>query len=169
VNAWLEAYGGDQRLPDDVQVNKGHGRLERRELWVVPAQELGDYLEQDFDWPGVRLCGLIRRYRRRTHQADWDSVRTWTWIAGGNLPDLAPDQLQSLLRRHWGIENGVFYVRDVSQNEDRLHGRTIGFSLSALRNGAINLIRRAGYRYIPDAKRFLSARTDRGLAFLFDP
>lgn len=168
MNAWLQAYGGDQRPPDDVQVSKGHGRIERRELWVTPAQELGHYLEQDFDWPGVRLCGLIRRYRRRTHQTDWASVTTTTWIAGGNLPDLSPDQLQSHLRSHWVIENGVFYVRDVSQDEDRLHGRTIGFSLSALRNAAINLIRQAGFRYIPDAKRILSARPDRGLALLFE-
>ena len=37
VNEWIETYGGDQRPPDDEEVNKGHGRIERRELWVVPA------------------------------------------------------------------------------------------------------------------------------------
>lgn len=168
MSAWLEAYGGDRRSPDHVQVNKGHGRIERRELWVTPAQELGDYLEQEFDWPGLRLCGLIRRYRRRSHQIDWESVTTDLWIAGGHLPELTAAQLQFHLRGHWTIENAVFYVRDVSYDEDRLHGRTIGFSLSAVRNAAINLIRRAGFRYIPDAKRVLPARPDLGLALLFE-
>jgi hypothetical protein len=169
VSEWVEAYGGDRRQPDHVQVNKGHGRIERRELWVTPAQELGDYLEQDFDWPGVRLCGLIRRYRRPWRQRDWTSVKTTLWIAGGNLPELPPGQAQAHLRDHWTIENAVFYVRDVSCDEDRLHGRCIGFSLSALRNGAITVIRQAGFRFVPDARRFLSARTDLGLSYLFEP
>lgn len=76
MHTWVEAHGGDQRPSDHVQVNKGHGRLERRELWVVPAQELAAYLEQDYDWPALRLCGLLRRYRRRTHQENWESVTT---------------------------------------------------------------------------------------------
>lgn len=51
--------------PDDVMVNKGHGRIERRELWWVEARELGSYLAQEYDWPGVTACGWIRRVRRR--------------------------------------------------------------------------------------------------------
>ena len=150
-------------------MNKGHGRIERRELWVVPAEELGEYVAQEFDWPDLRLCGLIRRYRRRLHESDWQSVTTHLWIAGGNLPELAPDQIQAHLRSHWAIENAVFYVRDVSFDEDRLHGRAIAFSLSALRNGAINLIRKAGFRYIPDARRLLPARPELAVSLLFDP
>jgi len=150
-------------------VDKGHGRIERRELWVVPGQELGAYLEEDYDWPALCPCGLVRRYRRQNHQEEWESVETTLWIAGGHLPEPLPGpaQLQASLRHHWTIENGVFYVRDVSMDEDRLHGRRIGFALSALRNGAINIIRRLGFLYIPDARRFLSARPDRGLPLLF--
>lgn len=105
---WIEAHGGDQRKPDDIQINKGHGRIERRELWVTPAQELGDYLEQDFDWPGVRFCGLIRRYRRPSHQRHWASITTTLWIAGGHIPELSPDRIQARLREHWTIENALF-------------------------------------------------------------
>jgi hypothetical protein len=49
VGDWVEAHGGDRRRPDHIQVNEGHGRIKRRELWVAPAQELRDYLEQEFD------------------------------------------------------------------------------------------------------------------------
>jgi hypothetical protein len=71
------------------------------------------------------------------------------------------------LRRHWVIENGIFHVRDVTYAEDRLHGRQIGFTLSALRNSAINLIRRAGFQYVIDARRHLPSRSDIGLSWLF--
>lgn len=45
--------------------------------------------------------------------------------------------------------------------------RDIAYSLFALRNGAINLIRQAGFQYIPDARRFLPALPDFGLSWLF--
>ena len=46
--------------------------------------------------------------------------------------------------RHWG-------VRDVTYNEDRLHGRMIGHGVSSIRNGAITLLRYLDYRRLPDA------------------
>lgn len=167
VVEWLEVNGVNDRAADDMQTNKGHGRIERREVWVAPAGELGAYLQEEFGWPEVRLLGQVRRSRRFLHQSEWQSVKTVLWIAGGNLPTLSPAQIQFHLRSHWVIENGIFYVRDVTYDEDRLHGRAIGPALSALRNGAINLIRRTGFRYIADARRFIPARPDIGLSLLF--
>lgn len=151
-----------------MQIDKGHGRVERRELWLVPADNLRPYLQADFAWPAVRFVGLIRRYRRRLQQTEWESVITTLWIAGGtHCPDLTPAQAQYHLRAHWVIENSTFYVRDATYAEDFLHGRKIAFALSALRNTAINLIRRAGFRYIPDARRSLTAAPARSLTWLF--
>ena len=168
VAEWLQVAGVNECPPDDVTVDKGHGRVERREVWVVPAGELGPYLQADFDWPSVQWMGQIRRYRRFLRHTEWESVKTTFWIAGGkNLPPLSPAQIQQLLRRHWVIENGVFHVRDVTYAEDRLHGRQIAFPLSALRNSAINLIRSAGFPYVADAKRHLPSLPDIGLSWLF--
>jgi hypothetical protein len=168
IEEWVQHAGVPNRPPDHVQVNKGHGRLERRELWVVAGGELSAYLEQEYGWPQMRCVGQIRRLRRRLRHAAWESEQSSYWIAGGKLPPLTPAQLQTHLRRHWTIENAVFYIRDVTLDEDRLQGRAIGPALSALRNGAINLIRRTGFRYVPDARRFLPARPDLGLSLLFD-
>lgn len=162
--------GVDQREPDDVQVDKAHGRLERRELWVVQAGEMTPYLQKEYGWEQVQLMGQIRRFRRPLSQDQWESVITTLWVAGGKtLPALSPAQLQTHLRQHWTIENRVFYVRDVSLDEDRLHGRKIGFPLSVVRNVSINLIRRLSFRFIPDARRSLSAEPDFGLSWLFRP
>ena len=51
------------------------------------------------------------------------------------------------------IENGVSRVRDVTFDEDRLHGRKIGFGLSGVRNVAITLLRQLGLPFIPEAQR----------------
>jgi hypothetical protein len=168
VAEWVVQAGVNQRSPDYVQTDKGHGRIERRELWLVPAGALGSYLEHDFDWPAVRFAGQIRRYQRSLRQPDWESVVTTFWIAGGtHCPELSPAQAAYHLRAHWIIENGVFYVRDATYAEDSLHARKIAVALSDLRNAAINLIRRAGFRYIPDARRSVAAHPLRTLVWLF--
>lgn len=93
--------------------------------------------------------------------------KTHIWIAGAAFQlTLTAEQAAALLRQHWEIENGVFYVRDVSMDEDRLHGRKIGYGLSGIRNAALNFLRTLGAPYIPDARRLLSARSDLGLALL---
>jgi hypothetical protein len=73
------------------------------------------------------------------------------------------------LRRHWGIENGVHRVRDVTYGEDRHHARKIGHLLAAVRNAALNLTRRLRVRCVPDAHRRLGARRDLGLPLLAGP
>ena len=153
---WVALAGVAQRPPDHAEVSKGHGRIERRELWMVPVGDMEHYLTEEFDQPAVKWMVQIRRYRRRLHQSTWESITTTLWIADGNhLPEPTPAQVQAHLRRHWVIENDVFRERDVTLDEDRLHGRQIALPLSTLRNAAINLIRQAGFSFIPDARRFL--------------
>ena len=58
-----------------------------------------------------------------------------------------PEELLALSRAHWGIENCLHYVRDVSCREDQARSHT-GHApevLAACRNTALTLIRRLGY------------------------
>jgi predicted transposase YbfD/YdcC len=155
--------------PDVLEINKGHGRIERRELWAVPGGELGAYLEQEYGWPAMTWCGRIRRKRRPSNRTEEASIEEHTWIFGSRTVEASPEKIARWLRGHWTIENGVFRVLDVSYNEDRLHGRKVGIALSKVRHAAINLIRGLGYHYIPDGWRRISARTDYGLAFVTAP
>ena len=157
---------GQLRPPDVEQVNKSHGRIEKRELWLVDSPEVGQYLADEFDWPGLNCCGWIRRSRRASIAATWQSQETTIWICSRPGDQLSPALVADALRGHWTIENGLFRVHDVSYNEDRLHARIIAPVLSQLRNTAINLIRREGFRYIPDAWRNFASRSDRGLSLL---
>lgn len=51
-------------------------------------------------------------------------------------------------------------------DEDRLHGRKIGYGLSSIRNAALNLLRTLGCPFIPDARRHLATRKNLGLPLL---
>ena len=83
---------------------------------------------------------------------------------GGLNP--TPQQLSRWVRGHWEIENGVFWVLDVTYQEDRNHARKVGRPLHAIRCMAINVIRQQGFCYVPDGHRAASARPDRGLVWL---
>lgn len=150
-----------------MQYDKAHGREECRELWAVDARELTAYLEEELDWPGVRLCGRVRRSRRPLGAPEWQEQETHAWVSSLSPERVTAQEVAGLLRGHWAIENGVFWVRDVSYDEDRLHGRRIARGLSSLRNAAINLIRQAGYPYVPDGCRDIASRSDLGLYLLW--
>ena len=80
------------------------------------------------------------------------------------LPAL--QQCSQWLRGHGCIENRVFWVLDVTYSEDRNPARGIGVALSQLRCISLNVIRRLGYRHVPDGHRAAAAQPDRGLAWL---
>jgi predicted transposase YbfD/YdcC len=63
-----------------------------------------------------------------------------------SLPAAAasPERLLSLARNHWGIENRLHHVRDVSMDEDRCRARSGARPLASLRNATLALIRRLG-------------------------
>lgn len=168
MGVYLEGKETYERLPDVKEWNKGHGRLECRELWLEECGELGEYLEKEYDWPEMKWCGVIKKRYKKLGEREWKEEQE-VWVAGGGLERLTAQEALGGLRGHWGIENRVFWVRDVSCDEDRLHGRKIGLGLSSLRNVAINILRTLRYRYIPDGWRAMAARFDRGLDLLFDP
>ena len=155
--------------PADVRtIEKQRGRIEERLLWAVAARELEAYLAQDYHWAGIAQMGWLRRWRQTgtTQAAQAEQI---TWISSLPPERSSPQQIAQLLRGHWSIENGVHRVRDVSYDEDRLHGRALGPVLTAVRNTAMSLLRQQGYRYIPDGWRHMQAAPDRGLHLLCHP
>ncbi len=121
------------------------------------------YLEREFGWLGVQACGWIVRYRENLSSGKEEETCS-LWVAGAAFRwNLTAKRAAALLRGHWGLENRIFYVRDVSMDEDRLSGRTIGYGLSNIRNIALNLLRTLDAPHVPDARHRLAARHDLGL------
>lgn len=94
-------------------------------------------------WPD--LAQVFRVERRRTVGGV-----TTVEVAYGitSLPSRRADaaRLLKLQRGHWGIENGLHYVRDVVLGEDacRVRSGTAPQVLSALRNVAVRMARSVG-------------------------
>ena len=122
-------------------VDKGHGRLEVREIRV--SSELADYA----DWPYVaQVFQLTRTWTRK------GVTRQEVKLGITSLPQMSAsaEQLLTLKRGHWGIENRLHYVLDETLGEDRSplhcgHGPDI---LAILRRTAVSALRRAGYDQI---------------------
>lgn len=150
-----------------------HGdRQEVRRLWCSGA--LGGYL----DWPGAQQVAKVERTstcRGRT--------RTWTRYAVTSLPEPEPlwdppgkrtataAELLALVRGHWGVENRLHYVRDVTFGEDASQVRTGAAPqvLAALRNVVIALLRAACWDNIAEALRYNAWRPGAALELLSLP
>lgn len=164
VNFWSQQRG--KKASHWVEVTKGHGRIEQREVWIVPCEaDMQAYVRDYFGWPGVQWCGRIRRLRRTSTR---EEEQVHVWVAGAAFPWLLDAQTAAqLLRRHWTIENRVFHVRDVTMDEDRLNGRRIGPALSSIRNVTLSLLRHFfPVPYLPDAVRLVQAMPDDGFSLL---
>jgi len=79
-----------------------------------------------------------KRRRSKLFSGRWSEEEV-VWIYGGKK-EATPTQWA---RGHWTIENCVFWVLDVTYQEDRSHAREIGVLLHTIRCMALNVIRRA--------------------------
>jgi predicted transposase YbfD/YdcC len=143
-------------------VEKGHGRLEVRQL--VASCELNDYL----DWPGLAQVLRIER-TWWAHGKRHEAVR----YAITSLPAEVADapRLLALVRGHWQIENGLHYVKDVTLGEDRslVHKGNGPSIMAILRDTVVSLLHWAGWRTIAERLRFYSGNVHAALAFLGVP
>lgn len=123
-----------------------HGRLECREV------QLSTRLARHLNWPGLaQVCRRVRttvRNGKQTVEVDYAITslpRSRAKAAG----------VMALWRGHWGIENRLHYVRDVTFGEDASRIRTGSAPqvLAACRNVAINLLRCWGCTNIAAALR----------------
>lgn len=115
-------------------VNKGHGRVERRT--VTTSTWLNAYRS---DWP--RLAQVVRVERERRMGGE-TTVEVSYFISSLGRERADASRLGELIRAHWGIENQLHYVRDVTLGEDASRVRT-GSSpqvMAALRNSIIHLL-----------------------------
>ncbi|MGQ0674060.1 MAG: ISAs1 family transposase [Hyphomicrobium sp.] len=115
--------------------DKGHGRLETRRIAV--SAEAVAHLE----WPALAQIARLTRIRKAGDKISCETVYLTT-----SLPavEAGPERLLALSRAHWGNENRLHYVRDVSMDEDRCRVRAGARALAGVRNTALAIIRRIG-------------------------
>lgn len=151
---------GDDRLSFTSR-GKEHGRWETRTL--TSSEQLRDYL----DWPGAQQVAQRVCQRQRY---PWTPATTETTYAVTSLSraQASPEQLESLWRGHWSIENRNHYVRDETLGEDRcqVFAGHAAPALAALRSGILSLIRTQTWRCVPQALRYYAAHPDHAFSAL---
>lgn len=115
-------------------IEKGHGRIEERRCWVVEGE--AEWLRIDRDWKNVRTIAMIERKRTIKGKS---SVETTYYITTHKAN---ASYIASVARSHWGIENGLHWVLDVTMNEDmnRVRKDHAPLNLAVLRRMAVSMV-----------------------------
>jgi len=146
--------------PAIVRQRHRHGdRLEVRELAV--SSDLNEWAQ----WPGLAQVGRLTYLRRRKGET---TLETSYLITSLSPQQATPAQLLHLVRGHWGIENRLHWVRDVTFDEDRCQIRTGAAPqvMAALRNLVIGVFRLSGVRNIAAALRTHAWHAPRAIALV---
>jgi predicted transposase YbfD/YdcC len=159
LRASLAGLPWEQVPVADRTVDADHGRTETRTLQVVQVKS-------GVDFPHAALA--LRMTRRRQVKGKAASTEKVLAITDLSWHQIQPRQLADAMRAHWGIENRLHWVRDVTYGEDHSQVRTgtAPAVRAALRNFAISLHRRAGATNIAEALRHTSRHPARTLKFI---
>ena len=132
------------------EINKGHGRIEKRTVSICPAPEHLCY------WPGLKT--LIRvEEERQLSKGKLTIVTTEVRYYIASFQATA-QEFARRIREYWGVENKVHYVRDVTQGEDKSRIRTTPLPqiFAVARNFALNLYRDHLFENMAQAQRLCS-------------
>ncbi len=151
----------DLAAPVDTFEQRGrHGnRREVRRIWA--SAELNDYSQ----WPYLAQVCRIERWRESKGQVQVEIAYAITSLSRQKA---GASKLLALSRGHWGIENSLHWVRDVTFDEDRSQVRKGSGPqvMACLRNTTIGLLRLNGVTNIAAARRRNACHPDEALALL---
>ncbi len=115
---------------------KGHGRKDERCYVLAKIPRSFPLKDQ---WPGVKAVGMAVRVTEKSDGTTSGDVRYFI-----SSRYLSGKRFAQAVRGHWGIENSLHWVLDVTFDEDqsRTRERHMADNLSWLRRFAISLLKR---------------------------
>lgn len=123
-------------VPGHTVTTRGHGRTATRTIKVVTAP------------PWVEFAGAaqVAQLRRTVTRNGKKTVEVVYLITSADHAQAPPATLATWVQGHWGIENRLHWVRDVTYDEDRSQVRTGNAPqvMATLRSTAISLMRLTG-------------------------
>jgi predicted transposase YbfD/YdcC len=120
---------------------ESHGRREKR--YYVLAKLPADFPLKD-QWPGAKAVGMVVRVMHKRNGQTSCDVR---YFIGSRF--FSGQRFAEAVRGHWGIENSLHWVLDVTFGEDqsRTRQRRMADNLSWLRRFAISLLKQHPSKY----------------------
>jgi hypothetical protein len=142
-----------------TSLEKGHGRVEKRTVRTTSILTLHQ------KWAGMAQGLEITRERTIKGKTTIEVEYAMTSLK----PEEAnAKRLSELVREHWGIENELHYVRDVTLGEDacRVRRGSAPQVLAAIRNTVIHLLAGMDSPSYAAAIRRLNAHPEEAFALL---
>jgi predicted transposase YbfD/YdcC len=136
------------------ELDFGHGRIENRTCYVSDNLE---FIDCD-KWRGLRTVIKVvsERYDKTRQRVEEPSIRYY-------ISSLSTDAelFNSFIRQHWGIENKLHWVLDVTMGEDaaRKRARNSPQNFSVVFKTALTMLK--AYNPRPDIKKGPSIKTKR--------
>ena len=166
TRADLELFFEDQEADRSTwhayeQVEKGHGRLEKRQLLTTP--DLNAYLDRE--WGEIGQVFRLQRERTTPEKHSLEVVYGLTTLSRKHC---SAQRLFQLIRDHWSVENRLHGRRDVTLGEDRCGVRVppVAQMLAVLNSLVLSLM---DFHQVPNVARQIrrfSSHPEEALAWL---
>jgi predicted transposase YbfD/YdcC len=131
---------------------KGHGRIETREILTAPA----DWLEQKEDWVDIQT---LIRYRCTR---EIDGVKTVSVRHYISSFDTSAENFGDIIRGHWSIENQLHWMLDVIFREDDAKAKKDNspLNINVLRKFALAALKKISVGRLSVRKKMMKAARD---------
>lgn len=116
-------------------VDGDHGRVETRKYTVVSDI---DWLQGKEDWRGLTSIGMVESTRDFGDKVSTDKRYYLTSL------DCDSEKFAEAVRSHWGVENKLHWVLDISfrEDENRIRKGNAAENMAVIRHLALNLLNR---------------------------
>jgi predicted transposase YbfD/YdcC len=113
-------------------VDKGHGRIETREYYLISDVS---WLEDLKEWAGLKAIGMVVSNRKENGKESVDTRYYLSSVTDGN-------KFAEAVREHWGIES-MHWLLDVTFKEDksRIRKENEPENAALLRKMALNILK----------------------------
>ena len=154
----------DKYLGRTKDLDKGHGRIEER-LMLTSFRIAGE-----IEFPHLQQVFRIKKTSVEIKTGK-QSEQTIYGITSLPVEEFGAKELLELTRKHWRIENGLHYRRDVTFKEDAVRKKSLngGQIMAALNNLAIGILRKTGWENIAQARRFYEIKFAKGVQLIINP
>lgn len=119
-------------------IDKGHGRIETRQCWAI--EPTPSYFSQTDRWANLKSIIMVKSKRElKTEAKITEDTRFY-------ISSLKPNAKKALssVRKHWGVENSLHWVLDVTFREDesRIRMDAAPENFAIIRQIALNIIKK---------------------------
>lgn len=144
---YMDAFS--TQLPSLYTIEKGHGRIEKREYKLLTDLS---WLEQREDWCGLQALGMVRSTVTKKDET-CEFMRYYIT----SLTDI--NEFADSARKHWSIENQLHWCLDVIFHEDASKARRDNspLNLNVLRKTALALVSQTQYGRISKKRMMFKA------------